>query len=208
MARLLTALLAPVLLLGQTQPAEHTIITGWTSVDAAGYEAGIDRKVAHTGHASVFLKSVTPDASSGYAARQRIQADAYRGKRIRITGWLKTDRAKGGSAIWLRVDYANGDYVLDGMLELGPAPGWRRSALIADVGADAIGISFGVRMKGQGEIWADDFAMETVAKTVRTNTIERRPYRVTTGKEEAIVRMKDNYARSPLHPINTGFETP
>lgn len=208
MLRLLTGLLATPLILAQSPPADRTIVTGWTSVESSAYQAAVDHKVAHSGRASLSLKSVTPAATSGYAARQRIQADAYRGQRIRITGWLKTDQAKDGSAIWLRVDYANGDYVLDGMLELGPAPGWRRSALVADVGADAIGISFGVRMKGQGQVWADDFGIETVGKTVRTNTIERRPYRVATGKDEAIERMKDGYAKSPLHPINAGFETP
>jgi hypothetical protein len=192
---------------------ERSVATGWTVPESGDYEAGIDRKVVHSGHGSLFLKSAGANAKD-YSARQRIRAGAYRGKRVRLSGWVKPDQAVEGGALWLRVDFKNGDYVLDGMLELGAKDrsipmtnGWAKCVLVADVPEDAIGLSFGLRMRGAGEFWGDDLALEVVSKSTPTSTIERRPYR-TKDKDAAIQRMVDEYAKAPERPVNLGFETP
>lgn len=162
---------------------ERGIADGWTRPDPTDYEAAIERKVVHSGRGSLVLKSTGANPKD-FAARQRIRADAYRGKRVRLSGWVKPDQAGEGGALWLRVDFNNGDYVLDGMLELSPSDrsvklvnGWAKCELVADVPDDALGISFGVRMRGKGQFWADDLAFDVVEKTVPVNTIERRPYK-------------------------------
>ena len=191
-------------------PTYHSIAPGWTAPESADYQAGVDPRVAHGGRASLVLKSITSKAKE-YAVRQQIRADSYRGKRIRLSGWLKPNGAQFGTALWLRVDMRNGDYVLDGMLGLNPKDiaasqnGWVRCDLVADVPADAVGVAFGVRMNGGGQIWADDLSITVVDKSAPTTTIERRPYRGP-GKDAAIGRMNKEYAASPLHPINMGFE--
>jgi hypothetical protein len=191
-------------------PNYRPIAPGWSAPESADYSAGIDPKVAHGGRNSLYLKSVTPNPKE-YAVRQFIRADAYRGKRIRLSGWIKPNAAQFGTALWLRVDMQNGDYVLDGMLGLSPEAiaaskdGWVRCDLVADVPADAVGIAFGVRMNGTGEVWADDLSITTVNKSVPTTTIERRPYRAP-DKEAAVDRMRKQYAAAPLHPVNMSFE--
>jgi hypothetical protein len=123
----------------------------------------------------------------------------YRGKRVRLSGWIDTDRAGQGGALWLRVDMQNGDYVLDNVVELKAShPGWTRMQLVADVPADALGISFGVRMKGDGQVWADDLSLDVVSTAVPVTTIERRKNRTEDLRKE--------YANSPEHPVNLGFE--
>lgn len=191
-------------------PNYRPIAPGWSATESADYTAGIDPKVAHGGHAGLYLKSVTPNAKV-YAVRQLIRADAYRGKRIRLSGWIKPNSAQFGAALWLRVDMQNGDYVLDGMLGLSPEAiaaskdGWVRCDLVADVPADAIGIAFGVRMNGTGEVWADDLSITTVNKSVPTTTIERRPYRAP-DKDAAVERMRKQYSAAPPHPVNMSFD--
>jgi hypothetical protein len=192
---------------------ERSVATGWTAPESSDYEAGIDRKVVHGGHGSLFLKSARANAKD-YAARQRIRADAYRGKRVRLSGWVKPDQAVEGGALWLRVDFKNGDYVLDGMLELSAKDrsvpltnGWAKCELVADVPEDAIGLSFGLRMRGAGQFWGADLALDVVRKSTPTNTIERRPYRAP-DKDAAIQRMKDEYSKAPERPVNLGFENP
>ncbi len=187
---------------------ERPLATGWTVPDSAGYQAAIDRTVMRGGHPSMVLKAIAPNAKE-FSARQNIRAEAYRGKRVRFSGWLKVDRAQDGAALWLRVDMQNGDYILDGMLDLtaksrpvADSNGWTKCELVAQVPEDAIGISFGVRMKGQGELRAADFAFDVVDKGVQTTMIERRPYRVGSGKEAAIQRMRDQYTKAPTRPVN------
>jgi hypothetical protein len=194
-------------------PKERSVAAGWVSPESPEYEASIDHKVVHSGHGSVLLKAIgsTP---KDFSVRQLIRADAYRGKRVRLSGWVKPDQAEEGGALWVRVDFKNGDYVLDGMLELSARDrslklvnGWTKCELVADVPDDALGVSFGVRMKGKGEFRADDLALDIVPKSVPTTTIERRPYRLA-DKEAMIQRLKDQFGRAPSHPINLGFENP
>ena len=119
-----------------------------------------------------------------------------------------------GGAVWLRVDFKNGDYVLDGMLELGAKDrsvpmtnGWAKCMLVADVPEDAMGLSFGLRMRGVGQFWGDDLALEVVSKSTPTSTIERRPYRAP-DKDAAVQRMTAEYSKAQEHPVNLGFENP
>ena len=190
----------------------HRIASGWELLETPGYRAAVDQKVAHSGRASLLLASVAENPKAA-AVRQMIRANDYRGKRIRFSGWLKARDLTGGAALWFRVDMESGDYVLDGMLPLNPtsdaapgANGWVKYDTIADVPADAIGISFGVRLDGHGEIWADDLSITDVGARVATTTIERR-HLPAAGKDEALARLRRQYSNAPLHPVNLGFET-
>ncbi len=171
------------------------VAAGWDGPTSPGYSAGID------GH-TVFLKSTNPGAKAD-AIRQRIHADVYRGKRIRLSGSIKADRAEHGGALWLRVDMANGDYILDNVVDL-TTGGWTKRQIVADVPPDAIGISFGLRMKGQGQVWASGLALDIVSNSIPTTTIERRK----DHDPGAPRRLRDEYSRAPLHPVNLSFDQP
>ncbi len=173
---------------------------GWEGPFTPDYQAGIDHNVRHSGRSSIYLKSNGPGAA-GDSIRQRIRADLYRGKRIRLSGWINTDSAEQGGALWLRVDMQNGDYVLDNVVELKTGhAGWSRMELVAGVPADALGISFGLRMKGPGQVWADDLKLDVAGASVRVTTIERRKNR------SAAEELKKEYANAPEHPVNLAFE--
>lgn len=189
----------------QTRP----IASGWTGSDTSDYEAGIDRKVVRGGRGSLSIKAAHVQAPH-YSVRQIIRADEYRGKRIRLSGYVRPGDAD-QSALWLRVDMDNGDYILDGMLGFTPRDaksakgGWLQVMLVADVPKDAAGIAFGARMSGKGQMWADDLSLEVVDKGIMTNNIERRPYKGA-GARAAIQKMLDEYAAAPRQPVNLGFE--
>lgn len=204
-------LLLAICAAAQSAP-EKRVAPGWTGPESSDYEAGIDRKVQHAGHPGLYLKSITGGAKDD-AVRQRIRADAYRSKRVKFSGWIKPDSAEQGGALWLRVDMNNGDYILDSMLDLSArdqgakdSSGWARCELVALVPADALGISFGLRMKGKGQLWASDLAFETLTKPAMTTTIERRPYRGP-DKESAIKRLREDYGKAPTAPVNLRFES-
>lgn len=192
-----TPLLALLLCFAEP-PAGHErqVAPGWTVPDSPHYQAVIDRKTAHGGRGSLLLKTTEGDPQ-GIAARQRIRAEAWRGKRIRLSGWIKTDHADRGGALWLRVDMSNGDYVLDGMFEKKSGE-WTRMEVVANVPEEALGLTFGLRMTGKGEVWADDLTIDVVPPTTPVTTIERRKSR---GTFRA-----DDFLHAPLRAVNLNFE--
>ncbi len=142
---------------------------------------------------------------------QRVKAGAYRNRRIRLTGWLFPEKTSGGAALWLRVDMPNGDYILDNMLELKPQDArskWMKVEIVAQVPSDALGISFGPRMKGAGQVWTDDLSLATVPDSVPTTTIERRKLGKGPAAEAALKQILADYAIAPAKPVNMSFEAP
>src|SRR5262249_164925 len=69
-----------------------------------GYESGLDRKVVHGGKASAYVRMKDVEDTDFGTLGQAFKADDYRGKRVRLSAWLKTRDASGGAALWMRVD--------------------------------------------------------------------------------------------------------
>ncbi len=96
-------------------PEQASPVPGWSFAtegsgiprdqDAGGFAAGIDREVAHGGHASAWIRSIVAEPKGFRAVTQLIKADAYRAKRVRLAGYLKTrDVSAEGAGLWLRVE--------------------------------------------------------------------------------------------------------
>jgi hypothetical protein len=131
---------------------------------ASPFHALIDVANPRRGRASLRLEStgaVAPDQFGTITAN--VDAHPYRGRRIRLTGAVRTDVAAGVPVgLWLRVDRA------------GPLPGffdnmmdrpiheaaWRDYAIEGDVAADAERIYFGMLLAGAGKAWLDDVRLE------------------------------------------------
>jgi hypothetical protein len=133
--------------------------------DAGGFAAGIDREVAHGGHASVSIRSIVAEAHFR-AVTQLIKADAYRGKRVRLAGYLKTRDVRGGWAgLWLRVDGPDAKLLaIDNMgaQRLMGTTDWSRHAVVLDVPEAAVRLALGALLHGTGQVWADDLTLEAV----------------------------------------------
>ncbi len=85
---------------------------------------------------------------------QAISAAHYRGKKIRLTGYLRTRDVEGFAGLWLRVDDSQGESLLDNMSDRG-ADGtseWRRYSAVLPVSGDAVRVLFGAIPK----TWTSD----------------------------------------------------
>jgi hypothetical protein len=110
---------------------------------------------------------------------QTATAEHFRGKRIRMSGWMRTENVSDGWAgLWLRVDDKSGNSsAFDNMYERsikGTTP-WTRYDIVLDVGADATIIAFGTLLTGQGAAFVDDFTFEVVDRSVPVTDVMKRP---------------------------------
>jgi hypothetical protein len=153
-------------------PENQTFPKGWVG-GGKGYNIMLDQQTKRTGKSSVAIKFVTEDAKGGGFASvtQGVQPDNYRGKRIRLSGYIKTVDA-GSASLWMRVDGKEQEKSLafDNMMQGGRAvtgtQEWRKCEVVLDVSQEAQGIYFGTLLSGKGQSWTDDLRFEIVGNDV------------------------------------------
>lgn len=100
---------------------------------------------------------------------QTVDAESYRGHRVRLSGFLRTKQA-GRGQLWMRVDGAGQRSLGFDNMDDRPLVGdvdWKRCDIVLDIPDNAADIAFGFMLQGNGEIWASDFHLETVGNDVR-----------------------------------------
>lgn len=131
---------------------------------AENYRLTVDTQTKHGGAASARISGMCADNASDWASlAQSIRADEFRGKRVRLTGWLKTD-AVNKAGLWMRVDGNRRTLGFDNMDDraVTGTTGWKQYSVVLDVPAEAVNLYFGTLLQGAGNVWADDFKLETV----------------------------------------------
>ena len=184
-----------------------TVVPAWNLLNRTadktqtGYVRGLDRAVRHGGKASGTVRSV---GSGRFGTlTQGIRADHYRGKRVRLSGWIKAKNAS-AAGLWLRVDGEDQMFGFDNMLQDRPIAGtqdWARVTVVLDVPTAALGLHFGALLVGEGQVWVDDLALEIVdPKTVETTmpTLAQ-----ATGSGGSLKRF---YQGASTAPLNLNFE--
>lgn len=121
-----------------------------------------------------FIKSKTATPSGFGTLMQLIAADAYRGKRLRLSAMLKTADAN-RAQLWMRMDGADskplGFYNMDDRPVTGTTR-WKRYSLVLDVPQGTQDIAFGMFLNGKGQVWAEDFKLEPVGKDVPVSSTQ------------------------------------
>jgi hypothetical protein len=97
-----------------------TVLKGWIKRGDApphDYEVGIDPNSRYGGAISAYIKSRGVPRGFG-TLMQTFKADAYKGKRLRMTGSAKSDGVRNWAGFWMRVDEPNNKAVsFDNMQE-------------------------------------------------------------------------------------------
>jgi len=202
-AATMVAGLLSVLAVGKlsAQPPPAWLLTGQ---DTAHYRLSRDEEVAHTGEASMRLAARGNRRNSQWAVSvQMVDATAYRGKRMRLRGYVRGEEVRSGG-LWLRVDgIVNGNYA---MLALDNAEDrrvegtqdWAVQDIVVDVAPESVTILFGAMITGDGTVWVDELSFEEVSPDVE----------LTSDSEPQIT--DSPYSRPPgvfSVPANLDFET-
>ncbi|HKW46906.1 MAG TPA: hypothetical protein VJN70_05655 [Gemmatimonadaceae bacterium] len=162
------ALLVPMAVYAQV-PA------GWQAVtDGSGdytVRSDVARRDGGQGFAGATIKANIEAPRGSAMLAQSIRADAYRGKRVRLSGYLKTIGVNEGTAVlFMRVDgegvVQTSDYMQNRPLML--TTDWSRQEIVLDVPRDAIGVTYGFLLSGSGQAWLDDVQIDEVGNDVAT----------------------------------------
>lgn len=162
---------------------EHTKmnekIKGWfiTGSHPQHYEIGIDQTHVHQGKASGYLKSTRVEQDHEFATMmQQFKANAYRGKRLRLSGFIKTEQVKQSAGLWMRVDSVAGDVLQFDNMHDRPITGtqpWNQYVIVLDIPDNSAVISFGLLLTGKGTAWLDQLKFEVVDLSTPTTNIQQ-----------------------------------
>jgi hypothetical protein len=165
-------------------PKEYSfkeLTKGWRSESLSNsYRVALVHDVTHTGSTAGLIENSSAGPadftimSRGETAvrlatiNQVIRADNYRGQRIRLFAFVKTEKIEQMGCIWMRFDDDSRMLLIDEMDDR-PITGtrdWTRYEIIMDVPKDAVRIVIGGALRGQGKIWVDDFQLDVVPESV------------------------------------------
>jgi hypothetical protein len=160
--------------LAQTQPrVTPTPPQGWRQNGSANdlYEVGVDETNTWGNMPSAYAKSTGAADGKFGGMMQSISAEAYRGQRVRLNGWIKTEDAnEGGGHLWMRVDgkernQMHGFDNMDGRAPKGTTD-WQDYSIVLDVPAEATNLNYGFFVSGKGKIWVNGVTITPVGTDV------------------------------------------
>ena len=126
-----------------------------------GYSLELDSEVAQSGRRSLRIRY---EQNGRFAvASLPFDAKTVLGKRIRLTGYLKSEEiAQGHAGLWMRVDAGHRMAAFDNMDRRGVSgtSPWTQYTIEFDVPEDATRIFYGAVLTGIGTVWVDNLKIE------------------------------------------------
>jgi hypothetical protein len=163
-----------LLLLVAACPADSNLPKGWFKAgdSPTKYDMYLDKNTAQNGKSCATIKS-TFDKIDGFGTlMQDCKPDNYLGKRVRMSGYIKSKDIDDWAGFWLRVDQKNSVEPLsfDNMESraIKGTTDWKKYDIVLDVPSNASNIAFGALVAGTGQIWFDNLSFEVVSDTVKT----------------------------------------
>jgi hypothetical protein len=140
--------------------------------DPGKYKMGIDSTIQLEKENVMTVKSIDNEIEGFGTFMQNSTPEKYVGKRIRMTGNMKSKDVTNWGGFWLRVDQADSQQPLffDNMQDrsIKGTTEWKKYEIILDVPINASKIAFGALLVGTGQIWFDNLNFEIVDKSVQT----------------------------------------
>ena len=165
---------------------------GWFAAGSnpSEYEMGIDNSNLENGQVCAFIKSKSPKENEFGTLMQTISAENYLGKRLKLSGYIKSENVNGWCSMWMRIDGENNQQLgFDNMRDrtIRGTTDWKEYEIVLDVPSHSKTINYGVLLGGNGKVWFDSFKLVEVDNSVQVTNL-----------------LKEN--KFPSKPINLDFE--
>lgn len=145
---------------------------GW-NIGVRSYRLSLDSTQAYAGRTSLRSERVGENPEAFGVASQTLPVELVRGRRIQLSGWIRTDLVTDGYAgLWMRVDGPLGEQGrqrilafdnLSGRGATGTTP-WTRYEITLPVDSGAVAVAFGVLHPGNGSAWFDNLELRADGK--------------------------------------------
>lgn len=151
----------------------YDVPKGWFKAGSApdAYEMGTDVGAGMKSKNAATIKSTKRKIKGFGTLMQNFSADKYRGKKIKLTGYMRSDDVESWAGLWLRVDGRTGQPALsfDNMYDraIKGSVDWTKCEIVLDVPEEATNIAYGALLHGTGQIWFDGLAFEEVAAVTK-----------------------------------------
>ena len=176
-----TRFLTSALLIGMILTlSSFDIPKGWfvTGNHNNKYQMGVDKGSGKDGKDAMTIKSVEKIEDNlifGTLASRSLPTQ-YLGKRVRLTGSIKTKDVSHWAGFWFRVDGQKKGEVLafdnmkDGKTDrsITGTNDWKQCELVLDVPFNAKEIFYGALLDGTGQIWFENVTLELVNSSIPT----------------------------------------
>jgi hypothetical protein len=166
-------ILQSVLLVGATVALlSFDLPVGWFIAGSKpkSYEMGIDKGAGLDGKNAATIKSIDAKIEGFGTLMQNSKPDKYLGKRVKMTGYMKSKEVAGWAGFWLRIDQADSKRALgfDNMHNraVKGTINWTKFDIVLDVPANATNLAYGALVSGTGQIWFDNLNFEIVDNSV------------------------------------------
>jgi len=150
----------------------QNLLKGWFKAGDSpkSYKIGLDNSIFQNGEKSAFIESTESDINGFGTLMQTCSAKEYLGKKVKMSGFIKTENISARVELWLRIDPINSisSKYFDNM---GNRPiigttNWTKYEIILDVPTNSYSMNFGVLLRGTGKVWLDNLSFEIIENSV------------------------------------------
>ncbi|MCJ8275043.1 MAG: hypothetical protein MJK04_37280 [Psychrosphaera sp.] len=150
--------------------------TGWgkAGYNTDQYQTGFLEKLKDSGRQLGFIKSLDP-SKRGFGTLMRTAGiEQFKGKRIELVTYIKTSKARSAGA-WFRVNGEKVTLAFDNMSDrrIRGTKDWQKVSLVLDIPEDAVSVSYGILLEGDGKVWFQKPTFDIVDLTVKTTERSR-----------------------------------
>lgn len=149
----------------------YKTIKDWTywQPASANYEMALEKNSESTNQYVFTIKSVKSNIIDFGTLMKKTTTDLYRGKTVKMTGYIKSYKVKSWAGLWMRVDYYSDAVLAFDNMQRRPIKGtkeWSKYEIILFVPLEATSISYGVLLDGTGQIWLKDVTLEIIDDSI------------------------------------------
>jgi hypothetical protein len=146
-------------------------LSGWVVAGTAprDYEVRLDPTGGRHHSACAELRARVAKVNGFVTLTQTASMTGLRGKRLRLSAWIKSEKVVGWAGFWMRIDNEKHKVVaFDNMQDraVRGSTEWTTHSIVLKVPRDARKLLFGVIMEGTGAVWVDDFEFSLVGPEV------------------------------------------
>lgn len=165
-----------------SQTAVERVPEGWILAGTApkDYQVSVLPEKREGNNVVLLESGANPDPSKFGTLSQYCSADQYLGKRVRMTGYLKSENVKIWAGMWFRVDDSKQKDLSLSFDNMSDRPiknttDWKKYEIVLDVPQQAGAMAFGVLLEGSGKVWISGISFEVVDQSVpTTNMVKER----------------------------------